>query len=482
MSAIRLIGLAMLMSATAGCAFRSQVTGMAVEYNEFVAEATNRQTVINILRAREREPLHFTSFSKVLGTARIEGAAGLDIAANGNGGEQLPQGGAFATTKRALGATNWTPKIGVKINSGTDFEIGINATDDFWKGITAPVAPATIVHLLRQGWPRDLISYLFIHRIEFAGRITDPSGKVVATLPLGRFVNAPDNEPTVKPFTSLMRCRTLDYSLSETPRRELPIAAVSDVSGVAAEVLPRMSPATPPQAGYNLAIPGRSEFTIALSERRSEDFGGTGRNEDCVRLGATLREAFAGELERRGIALPEAPGGLKASTSGADDDPITGTANYLAGQRESGPEEAAISPNGAGFTATGYFRDLVPAGYKTELLIDVSLRSVEGLIYYLGEYVRTANERPMAWGRCADGSYGECIPLIVVKPAEAAAGSNIFVSVDYKGRRYVVPSSGENIRADGGHSSQVIGLVQTMLNLYRSSKDLPSTPLVRVIN
>lgn len=481
MFAFRPIALIVLMS-TAGCAFRPQVTGMAVEYNEFVAEATNRQTVINILRAREREPLHFTSFSKVLGTARIEGTAGLDIGINGNGGEQLPQGGAFATAKRTLGATNWTPKLGVKINSGTDFEIGINATDDFWKGITQPVAPATIVHLLRQGWPRDLISYLFIHRIEFAGRITDPSGKIVATLPLGRFINAPDNETTVDPFTGLMRCRTLDYSLSETPRRDLPIAAVSDVSGVATEILPRMSPAAPPPAGYNVAIPGRSEFTIALSERRSEDFGKTGRNEDCARLEGTLREAFAREFARRGIALPEAPEGTKASPSGADGDPIPGTANYLAGGRETGPEAVGISPNGAGFTATDYFRGLVPAGYKTELLIDVSLRSVEGLIYYLGEYVRTSNKRPMAWGRCADGSAGECIPLIVVKRAEAAGATNVFVSVDYKGERYVVPSSGEDIRADGGHSSQVIGLVQTMLNLYRSSKDLPSTPLVRVIN
>lgn len=199
MTAVRSIMLGLLLCTTAGCAFRPQVSGMAVEYNEFVAEATNRQTVVNILRARSREPLHFTSFSKVLGTARVEGTAGLDLAANGNGGEQLPQGGGFATSRRSLGPTNWTPRIGVRINSGTDFEIGINATDDFWKGITTPVAPATIVHLLRQGWERDLISYLFVHKIDFAGRITDPGGKIVATLPLATLRNAPDYEAMVPP-------------------------------------------------------------------------------------------------------------------------------------------------------------------------------------------------------------------------------------------------------------------------------------------
>ncbi|HYC03154.1 MAG TPA: hypothetical protein VED40_07675 [Azospirillaceae bacterium] len=477
MSAFRLVALLVLMAAAAGCTFRPQVTGMAVEYNEFVAEATNRQTVINILRARSREPLHFTSFSKVLGTARIEGTAGLDVAANGNGGEQTLQGGALATSRRTLGATNWTPKLGIKVNSGTDFEIGINATDDFWKGITAPVAPATIVHLLRQDWPRDVVSYLFIQRIEFAGRITDPAGKVVATLPLSRFVNAPDNEATVEPFTSLMRCRTLDYSLTETAKRDLPVGSVSDLSGVATDVLPRMTPAAPPAAGYNLVIPGRSEFTIALSERRAEEIGKKGRNEDCARLESILREDFLREAERRGLTLVGAPQQGAGTAPAASTDPIPGVPSYLLT-----PGAGATSSSGAGFTTSGYFRDLVPAGYKTELLVDVSLRSVEGLIYYLGEYVRESNKRPMVWGRCADGRYGECIPLIVVKRGDAAESIEPFISVDYKGERYVVPSTGEDIRSAAGHSSQVIALVQMMLNLYRSAKDLPSTPLVRVIN
>jgi hypothetical protein len=450
MSGFRPIALLMLGLATSGCAFRSQVTGMAVEYNEFVAEATNRQTVVNILRARSREPLHFTSFSKVLGTARVEGTAGLDLVSNGNGGEQLPQGGGFATSRRTLGATNWTPKLGVKINSGTDFEIGINATDDFWKGITTPVAPATIVHLLRQDWPKDLINYLFIQRIEFAARITDPEGKIVATLPLSRFRNAPDNEPTVDPFASLLRCRTLDYSLGEAAKSAN-------------------------------EVPGAGEFAIALSERRAEEFNKTGRNEDCVALERTLRQDFANELERRGLNLLETEQPANVPNA-ANQGPFRGTPNFLAGSRELGPGGAAASPSGAGFTASGYFRDLVPEGYKTELLIDVSFRSVEQLIYYLGEYVRLSNKKPMVWGRCADASYGECIPLLVIKPAEEAVGVEPFITVEYKGKDYIVPSTGEDIRSTGGHSSQVIALLQTMLNLHRSSKDLPSTPLVRVIN
>lgn len=243
-TAVRWIALITALGAMAGCASRPQVTGMAVEYNEFVADATNRQTVINILRARSREPLHFTSLSKVLGTARVEGNASLDLALNGDGGEQLPQAGGFATSRRPLGATNWTPRVGVRINSGTDFEIGINATDDFWKGITTPVAPATIVHLLRQGWERDLVSYLFIQRIEFTGRIIDPSGKVVATLPLGQLLNAPDYEETVEPFTNLVRCRTLYYELSETAERSEFVITLSENSNLASDEATRRAACT----------------------------------------------------------------------------------------------------------------------------------------------------------------------------------------------------------------------------------------------
>ena len=439
MTVARSMALAILLLAVPGCAFRSQVSGMAVEYNEFVAEATNRQTVINILRARSREPLHFTSFSKVLGTARVEGNAGMDLAINGTGVQQVPQGGGFATSQRSLGPTNLAPKVGVRINSGTDFEIGVNATDDFWRGITSPVAPSTIVHLLRQGWERDLVSYLFVHKIDFTGRIIGPDGQVVATLPLGALRNAPDYEFTVGPFTNLIRCRTLYYALSETAER--------------------------------------SEFAITFSENVevSEDM----RREACAKFEQGLRDEFRKGLEARRLDLSEAGGAGASPSTASAADPFRGRANYVAGE-SAGP--GATSPNGAGFTATNYFQDLVPAGYKTELLIDVSVRSVEGMINFLGEYVRTKNERPLAYGRCEDGEFRQCIPLIVIKPAAEAGDAPPFISVEYKGERYVVPSSGEDIRTGAGFSSQVIGLVQTMLNLHRSSEDLPSTPLVRVIN
>jgi hypothetical protein len=48
--------------------------------------------------------------------------------------------------------------------------------------------------------------------------------------------------------------------------------------------------------------------------------------------------------------------------------------------------------------------------------------------------------------------------------------------------RYGVPLSGARLSAEAGRSSQTVDLVQQLLNLNRTSKDLPTTPLVRVAN
>jgi hypothetical protein len=62
------------------------------------------------------------------------------------------------------------------------------------------------------------------------------------------------------------------------------------------------------------------------------------------------------------------------------------------------------------------------------------------------------------------------------------ARGDILADVSYRRRRYAVPLSGAEIGPEAGRSSQTISLVQQLLNLHRSSKDLPVTPVVRVAN
>jgi hypothetical protein len=167
---------------------------MAVDYNDFVAQTTNRQTVLNILRAREREPMHFTSFAEVFGQIRGTGSASLGAAFNGDSGARTgtdtlvtnagPNGVVTGTAETVtdtvtdnIGATNFTPSIGLQVTTGTDFKVAANTTDEFYKGILNPVSPATVIHYLRQGFPPDLMSHLLIGRLEFSAVITRPDGK-----------------------------------------------------------------------------------------------------------------------------------------------------------------------------------------------------------------------------------------------------------------------------------------------------------------
>jgi hypothetical protein len=74
------------------------------------------------------------------------------------------------------------------------------------------------------------------------------------------------------------------------------------------------------------------------------------------------------------------------------------------------------------------------------------------------------------------------LPILRVVEVRELLASERFVEVQYRGRRYAVPLSGARLNARAGRSSQTIDLVQQLLNLNRSARDLPSTPLLRVAN
>jgi len=134
------------------------------------------------------------------------------------------------------------------------------------------------------------------------------------------------------------------------------------------------------------------------------------------------------------------------------------------GQTRGGYDEPArvgllsARPKSAGGTAK-------PAAYAIQLTI----RSVDGVIYYLGECLRTHEAcEPVDVGT---GDRLKIFTLSRQKP------KTVFTSAEFHGQRYYVPA-GED---DGGRSSQVIDLIQQLVNLQKSSKDRPATATVRVV-
>ncbi len=434
---------------------------MAVDYNEFVAQTTNQQTVLNILRAREREPMHFTSFSEVFGTLSSTGSAALGASFPGDGrtieatsGTEVTTNGAgtltetVTTAARTLGDsladTSFSPSLGVEVSSGTDFRIAANATDDFYRGILSPVSPGTVIHFLRQGYPADLLSHLLVSRLEFWVK-PEQGGDEAQLVYLATLDNDPDNHAKAAAFAAAVRCRPLDYGVERSVARRLPVSDLSKIPELPEDRLHRIEPIPNTASAYAIEIPEETSFSLQLAERVEGQ---------CGLLDTLLNEAATA----RRVPLALTSGAVaSAAALGSDSAAIDGS-DLLAEDPQTSPSPGLVRFSGE------------------SLVVDVTLRSVHGMLYYLGEYVRGEN------GPLLDGDCSQCLPILRVVPANEVPRDQRFVSVVYRGARYSVPLSGAAMRPEAGRSSQTIDIVQQFLNLNRKASDLPSTPLVRVAN
>lgn len=448
-----------------GCAFRRHVAGMAIEHNDFVAQTTNRQTVLNILRAREREPMHFTSFASVSGKAQGTARVGFNTSVFAGDPETVTNSTVTKTgTEGALidtsttrtraetlnpGVTSVTPSAEVSVTTGTDFILGVEASEKFYRGIMGPLSPGIVSYYLRQGFPPDLLSHLVIRRIEIQARITGPDGRQ-HQIPLGAFDNSPDELATAQTdeersqagaFEELMRCWQLSYNL-----------------------IPAPSPAVGP--------PEVRDFALALAA--------TG-DQECEKE-TELRQSVASWWRAQPAPMSRQSPGQNAPPFTPSIAPATGTIAVTA-TPPNDREQVTQGVGGSGLETLysgNFFNGTLPSGYRGEIIIYITLRSVEGILYYLGEYVRNPDTSPKLRYRTCPEHQRYCLPIIRIVDASQVRPDMRFVDLTYRGNSYAVPMAGRELNADGGRSSQAISLVQQLLNLHRSAADLPG--VIRVVN
>ena len=138
----------------AGCAFSPQLSQVAVDHNRMVAKSADELALLNIVRASRRFPLHFTAVTEVNGNARIAVDAGLGIALNpGPNPDSASTGASFATSP--------------------SFTASVLATDEFQRGIQAPIPTELVAYYLDEGWRDELVMALLIERVEAYRRLAD---------------------------------------------------------------------------------------------------------------------------------------------------------------------------------------------------------------------------------------------------------------------------------------------------------------------
>ena len=153
----RRLAAALLALALPGCSLSGAIGAHSVDYNHSVEVATDTLLVLNLLRARDRAPLHFTTIGAIHGAFTLSAGIGYDLTAVNNGVQ--PAG---------------------LVASNPSFDIGPLDRQEFARGLMRPIDPALFRLLSDRGLPDALLLHLLVARFD-----EGPGGRVIPNDPEG---------------------------------------------------------------------------------------------------------------------------------------------------------------------------------------------------------------------------------------------------------------------------------------------------------
>lgn len=412
------------------CSFHHNVAWDAIDYNRSMADAANGVVLINVLRAKDREPMHFSHLTKVSGKIGY----GLSTQLSFPFGQNLSTLGSVTNSVVPL----------ARIEGGPGYDIISEDDREFMQGILSPVDSDHLFHYWNQGWNRDLLLHVFVESIEQACPGQD-APRIFVNTPFdgaqsGNFPNSQTARKEFLKFTKPLLGRSVRMEKKEAFRAAgppLPNSALHDVKAV----------------------------TTALKEGTLH-----------CRTGAL-------DAERACTAdTPERDRRYRMGTR-ATEIVFVGTTSAVPPPTEK--KRIELRPTVFGIKPPERFRDFVESAKKKqrgrgECTANLTLRSVQGIIYYLGEVVR-ADARANFGGkvvrlRSGDGEATETAEeLFLLRPVGVGPGIASF-GITHKGTLYRIPENPPN------RSAQVLSLVGQLLGLHRKSDKFLSTQSVRILN
>lgn len=127
----------------------------AAGYDKAIERSYNENILLNMVRASQNQPLHFTTVSVVRGNGQISPSFNLI------GGFPFKDFTAFARN----GAQLTSAGPGLAVSGGFNFDMASLDNSEFIAGLLTPIRPATVNFYVGQGIPRELIFNLLIERI-----------------------------------------------------------------------------------------------------------------------------------------------------------------------------------------------------------------------------------------------------------------------------------------------------------------------------
>ena len=415
--------------ALSACNASHSMTSDSLEYNRAVEKFSNSQILLNVLRAKDRRRMVFTAFSLIRGA--------YSRSATGNLSLQIPFGG------DASNIFPLTPSISVANSVNPSFDVAILDSKEFTNGILSPVDLQVMEFYWQQRWPRDMLLYLFVHKVHHTIKeyeISIENGEPKETLKRtvrSDYVNSPsrldpnDNEklcPTSEPFDGFahwVNCmrkgderiqlgtiasnRPIGPPLSETSATDLEKLVDAEKEG--------------------LRLVEQDDLTFRLCKRSTEATFCVG---DCP-------------------AAADLPNKCKGET-----------------------ETESVPPADAGNVVAQSF--FIP---ETRKRIDseyaIHLRGVQGMIYYLGEVVRR-HEDEEGTVQVRYGTERKPVPLFVLSKGTPSSAEEA-ASIVYLGETYFISGSFET----AGYARTAVTLVSQLLGLFKEAEELPATSAVGVV-
>jgi len=441
-----------------GCSAVDQFSSRAETYNDQAETIKEQQFLVNILRSAYREPVQFSDFTQVTGQASVSGSANFT----------LP----ISTFPANLSRT-YTASPGATVSGTQSFSVVNLDTQAFYEGILAPIPLTSIDYYMEADYPKALLLTLFVSHIELKpqGIVGHDHGFYNSYYgDYGRF------EAVLQAAIDLgLTTEAVNGSKDVGP--PMTAAQLPEVKDLATIIGTGVSLKT-----YQLTAKGETPRDPELSQA---EFAAYAREDvpeyyRLVRKAAVNRFCFAGdtavnmplvnqELEAAGVLVPGTSiAGVKfpaAAVCGAGAN-AAASADTGDGDNSDGGPGVEIDVNRGGVVVPETFR------------VAVTTRSVEEILYYLGEWTRAelklggvSSPPPLV-----RANTGEQDALFVVRRnCDAALPS---VEASYFGGAYCieVDPSGKD------RSVEVMAIVSQLFALNNSAQNLPSPNVISVLS
>ncbi len=438
----------LLGSLVGGCSLSPLMNSDVIDYFKVNDLAANRIILLNVLRAKDGAPLHFSELSLVRG----------QISASATAGVTFPFGPLMHASVQPRNLATATSSV----SSSPSFDVGSLDTQDFTKGVMAPVTPATVSFFLNEGIDDRLVLLLLVSGVRTPGNqeIVRNEPQSVRWVCYSESIKDQPNDFLPKSYTIIGQndpCSTPDGKEKEFLGFLRVIDHLRRV--YAANVISPPQPVGPPFTP-DMRTDLRSLTATDPSKYRLR------------KLPSGQYQLFAAEPHQL-VALCQEP-------------PPGGLPSVLTALRN-GEQESPVPADACGShpAPPGIAERAAPRS-DVDTLDMLTIRSTLEVIQYLGRILTFQAQESARLGR------PRCVTLYF-ESADPGCGGDIMFNLthdsfntpfglDYNGDYWAVPPSRQCIGTTNcDHTLETMAMVSLLLNQNKSAKDIPSTPAFEAV-